>query len=72
MKIRVLTAKDLDKLLKKYEAKYHMPTEEFSVKFNRGELPEDIEYYMEWITYYDMAHTAGLFQWHHSNPFWRP
>ena len=59
VKIRRLTAKDLEELLKKYEAKYHMTTQEFSTKFNRGELPEDIEY-MEWITYYDMAFQAGL------------
>lgn len=59
MKKRVLGAKDLKKLLKQYEAKYHMESQEFSVKFNRGELPENIDF-LEWITYYDMANRAGL------------
>ncbi|MBI2849896.1 MAG: hypothetical protein HYX80_02495 [Chloroflexi bacterium] len=59
MKIRHLTAEDLTKLLKEYEAKYGMDTPTFAVKYNRGELPEDIEY-MEWISYYDMAAKVGL------------
>ena len=58
MKIRVLTAKDLDKLLKKYEAKYHMTTQEFASKFNRCELPENPDF-MHWITYYDGAAKAA-------------
>ncbi|MBI4334593.1 MAG: hypothetical protein HY673_25340 [Chloroflexi bacterium] len=59
MKKRILSAKDLDKLLKQYEAKYGMDSQEFSVKFNRGELPEDPDF-LRWITYYDMASKAGL------------
>lgn len=59
MKKCVLTAKDLERLLKQYEAKYHMDSQEFSIKFNRGELPENLDF-LEWITYYDMANRAGL------------
>ncbi len=63
MKKRVLNAKDLKILLKKYETKYGMDSHEFSVKFNRGELPEDTQY-LKWITYYDMASKAGVIDEH--------
>lgn len=59
MKKRILNAKDLGALLKKYETKYGMDSHEFSVKFNRGELAENTDY-LQWITYYDMASKAGL------------
>ncbi len=63
MKKRVLNAKDLRTLLKKYEMKYGMDSHEFSIKFNRGELPENTDY-LQWITYYDMASKAGLIDEH--------
>ena len=59
MKKRILTAKDLGKILKTYEAKYGMNSQVFSAKFNRGELPENLDF-LQWITYYDMASKAGL------------
>ena len=54
-----LSLTQLEKILRDYESKYRMKSEEFYAKYNRGELGDDRDY-IAWAGYFVMAVRSGL------------
>ena len=48
---------DLEYRLKRFEAKYHMPSDHFHQRFQSGDLEDSSEFF-EWNSYYEMWHSA--------------
>lgn len=48
---------DLEKRLKGFEEKYHMPSEHFYQRFQAGELGDSMDFF-EWNTYFEMLNAA--------------
>jgi hypothetical protein len=48
---------DLEHRLRRFEEKYHMPSETFHQRFQAGELGDAIDFF-EWNTYYEMLIAA--------------
>ena len=56
---RELSLVQLEKILRDYESKYRMKSEEFYAKYNRGQLADDRDY-VTWAGYFVMAVRSGL------------
>lgn len=54
-----LSRGQLERILRDYEAKHHMSSEEFYQKYNRGELGDDRDCVM-WAGYFVMAVRSGI------------
>lgn len=48
---------DLEHRLRRFEERYHMPSESFHQRFQAGELGDSIDF-LEWNTYYEMLTDA--------------
>lgn len=57
--VRKISKADLDKLLRGFESKYKMSSEEFYARFNHGELGDSRDMIM-WAGYFAMAVRSGL------------
>ena len=56
---RILPPGELEDILRDYESRHGMTSEEFYVKYNRGELG-DAEEWVAWAGYFLMAARSGL------------
>jgi hypothetical protein len=50
---------DLERRLKFFEEKYHMPSDDFYQRFKSGELGDSMDFF-EWNTYYEMWNSAQV------------
>lgn len=56
---REVSRSRLEKILRDYEAKYNMSSDEFYTKYNKGKLGDRREFVM-WAGYYVMALRSGF------------